>query len=206
VAAFPDPKSEPPTAKARQTRSALLRSASEAFVERGYAAVSVRDLARRNHVTSGAIYGHFRNKADLLADVVEERLTTDLELYSRELGPMKLKGSLARIWRNYRSRRALRALLVEAAAAARTDADVRERIGALQTAKLREWQAIYRDIQRDEGLDPSGDMDTLLVLLWAAELGLGVLEALDVETPKPAAWARMVERLIGSYEPGAGRR
>ena len=152
-------------------------------------------------MTSGAIYGHFRNKADLLAEVVEERLTKDLELFSRELGPMKLKDSLARIWRNYRSRRALRALLVEAAAAGRTDPDVRERIGALQAAKLREWQAIYRDIQRNEGLDPEGDMDTLLVLLWAAELGLGVLEALDVDTPKPAAWARMVERLIGSYEP-----
>jgi AcrR family transcriptional regulator len=203
MTALPDPKSEPPTEKARRTRSALLRSAADAFVERGYGAVSVRDLARQNRVTSGAIYGHFRNKADLLADVVEERLTSDLEHFSRELGPMRLADSLARIWRNYRSRRALRALLVEAAAAARTDADVRERIGALQAAKLREWQAIYRDVQRDEGLDPGADMDTLVVLLWAAELGLGVLEALDVETPKPGAWARAVERLVDAYEPAS---
>ena len=44
MAALPDPKSGPPTAKARLTRDALLRSASDAFVERGYGAVSVRDL------------------------------------------------------------------------------------------------------------------------------------------------------------------
>ena len=198
-------RNEPPTSKARETRAALLRSAADAFVEDGYGAVSVRDLAHRNRVTSGAIYGHFRNKADLLAEVVEERLTTDLELFSREIGPTTLKESLGRIWRNYRSRRALRALLVEGAAAARTDPEVRERIGEMQAAKLREWQAIYRGIQRAEGLDPDADMETFVVLLWAAELGLGVLEALDVDLPKPGAWGRIVERLVASFEPTTKR-
>jgi TetR/AcrR family transcriptional regulator, transcriptional repressor for nem operon len=195
-----EPKGEPPTPRARETRAALVRSATNAFVDDGYRAVSVRDLARRNRVTSGAIYGHFRNKADLLAEVVEERLRDDLELAYRDVGPSTLGSYLGRQWRNYRSRRALRALLLEAAAAARTDADVRERIGDLQTAKLREWQRIYRDIRTDQDLDPTADMDTLVVMLWAAELGLGVLDALDVDLPKPAAWGRMVERVVGAFE------
>ncbi|HZP28779.1 MAG TPA: helix-turn-helix domain-containing protein [Acidimicrobiia bacterium] len=202
MSAVAEPRSGPLTPKARETRAALLRSAADEFVERGYAAVSVRDLARRNRVTSGAIYGHFRNKADLLAEVVEERIATDLEHASRDPGPTSLRTYLGRQWRNYRSRRALRTLLVEGAAAARTDADVRARIGELQEAKLREWQAIYRRIQSDEGLDPDADMETLVVLLWAAELGLGLLEALDVELPRPGAWGRIVERLVGSFEGG----
>jgi hypothetical protein len=43
-------------------------------------------------------------------------------------------------------------------------------------------------------------MDAVLVMLWATELGLGLLESWDVELPKPAAWARLVDRLLGSLE------
>jgi hypothetical protein len=89
---------------------------------------------------------------------------------------------------------------VEAAAAARVDPEVERQMHDLQVAKLAEWKAIYHDIQRDEGLDPDVDMDAVLVMLWATELGLGLLESWDVELPKPAAWARLVDRLLGSLE------
>jgi hypothetical protein len=36
--------------------------------------------------------------------------------------------------------------------------------------------------------------------LWAAELGLGVLEALDVALPKPSTLSRTVRRLVASLE------
>ena len=60
----------PLTEKARSTRAALVHSASALLVEQGYVAVSVRDLARRTHLTSGAIYVHFSNKADLLVAAI----------------------------------------------------------------------------------------------------------------------------------------
>jgi hypothetical protein len=41
-------------------------------------------------------------------------------------------------------------------------------------------------------------MDTLLVLLWAAELGVGLLESWDVQLPRPTAWARLIERILNS--------
>ena len=43
-------------------------------------------------------------------------------------------------------------------------------------------------------------MDTLVVLLWAMELGLGVLEAAEVELPTPAAWSATLRRLLESVE------
>jgi hypothetical protein len=43
-------------------------------------------------------------------------------------------------------------------------------------------------------------MDAVLTMLWATELGLGLLESWDVELPKPATWGRVVERFIGSLE------
>jgi len=181
--------------KARATRAALIRSACDAFVDEGYGAVSVRDLARRTKLTSGAIYGHFRNKADLLVAAVGEKLVAELEAPQR--GKDKgLAEYLAAQARDYRSRSALRALIVEGAAAARIDEDVKNQLRGLQIAKLDEWRAIYHEVQRTQGLDPDADMDTLVVFLWAAEVGLGVLEALDIPLPKPAAWSRLIERVV----------
>jgi AcrR family transcriptional regulator len=191
---------EPLTQKARATRAALVRSAYELFIEQGYGAVSVRDLARRTQVTSGALYGHFRNKADLLVAAIADHIDEDLRASG---GPDRLRGYLQRQWRSYRSRAGLRALLVEAAAAARIDPEVKRQLHDLQTAKLDEWKEIYARLQASEDLDPTVDMEAVVIMLWATELGLGLLESWDVELPKPAAWGRVVDRVIGSLERSA---
>jgi AcrR family transcriptional regulator len=190
---------EPLTSKARATRAALVQSAYELFIEEGYGAVSVRGLARRTQVTSGAIYGHFRNKADLLVAAIADHIDRDLYLEPDGRGA-GLRSYLQRQWRGYRSRAGLRALLVEAAAAARVDAEVERQMHDLQQAKLAEWKAVYHDIQDEEGLDPDVDMDAVLIMLWATELGLGLLESWDIELPKPATWARLVDRVLASLE------
>jgi AcrR family transcriptional regulator len=188
----------PLTEKARTTRAALVESATALFVEQGYGAVSVRDLARQTQVTSGAIYGHFRNKADLLVAAIARHITQDLDLPSR--GHSGFRTTITRQWRTYRSRAGLRALWVEGAAAARIDPDVRQQLHELQSARLSEWKVIYHHIQETEGLDPDVDIEAVLIMLWATELGLGMLESWDVELPKPATWARLVDRVLGSLE------
>ena len=190
---------EPLTQKARATRAALVRSASELFIEQGYGAVSVRDLARRTQVTSGALYGHFRNKADVLVAAIGDHIEQDLYLPST--GRVTLRAYMQRQWKTYRSRAGLRALLVEGAAAARIDPEVKRQLHELQTATLAEWRTIYQELQEQEGLDPTVDMDAVLTMLWATELGLGLLESWDVELPNPATWGRVVDRFIGSLEP-----
>jgi AcrR family transcriptional regulator len=193
----------PLTSKARTTRAALVRSAYDAFIEQGYGAVSVRDLARRTQVTSGAIYGHFRNKADLLVAAIADHI--DRDLYLKANAETTLRTYMQRQWRGYRSRSGLRSLMVEAAAAARIDSEVKRQLHELQNKKLAEWRSIYHDVQEQEGLDPDIDMDALLIMLWATELGLGMLEAWDVDLPKPGAWARLADRFLGSLEQQGAR-
>jgi AcrR family transcriptional regulator len=190
--------SPPLTKKARTTRAALVRSAYEVFIEQGYGAVSVRDLARRTEVTSGAIYGHFRNKADLLVAAIADHIDRDLYLKSKTGDT--LRAYMQRQWRAYRSRSGLRALMVEAAAAARIDPEVKRQLHELQRKQLAEWRVIYHELQEAEGLDASVDMDAVLTMLWATELGLGMLEAWEVDLPRPATWSHLVERFIGSLE------
>ena len=55
---------------ARATRSAIVQLAGELFAERGYIETSIRDISRHASVTTGAIYGHFRGKAELLAEAI----------------------------------------------------------------------------------------------------------------------------------------
>ena len=68
-----------PSAKAVATRAALIELAAEMFATNGYLQTSIRDIAREASLTTGAIYGHFRNKAELLAEAISSRTETDLE-------------------------------------------------------------------------------------------------------------------------------
>jgi len=66
-------------------RARLLRVAQELFAERGYAAVSVRALARAAHVSPAMIAYYFRDKAGLL-DAVLDEVFERLMAQIRELG------------------------------------------------------------------------------------------------------------------------
>ena len=63
------------TRKAEQsdaTRKALLGAGRALFAERGYRHTSTQEVVARAGVTRGALYHHFRDKADLFAAVFEE--------------------------------------------------------------------------------------------------------------------------------------
>ena len=52
-------------------RERILNVAEELFVESGYRAVSIRDIAQACNVTNAALYYHFPNKAALFREVME---------------------------------------------------------------------------------------------------------------------------------------
>jgi AcrR family transcriptional regulator len=188
-----------PTPKARATRARLIATAAEAFVDEGYGATSVRDLAQRSDMTSGAIYGHFSSKANLLGEAIRLRIEEDLEGRSRRTyDDTNLADWLAHNFRDYRARRALRALIIEGAAAARVDEDVRRLLRRVIVAKQQEWAELYRQTWDEEGLDPEVDPEGLMTIMFAAELGLGVLEAFDIDPPKPGVASTIIGKLVGS--------
>ena len=97
---------------------------------------------------------------------------------------------------DYPARASLRALLLEGAAAARRNPGVRASLRKEQLGHLEWWIRVYQSWQQRLDVDPEVDVDTLLRFLWAAELGLGVLEAYGITPPKPKAWQGIIERLM----------
>ena len=51
------------------SRADILEAAAHCFMERGYSATSIDDVARRLGATKGRIYHHYSSKSDLFADV-----------------------------------------------------------------------------------------------------------------------------------------
>jgi AcrR family transcriptional regulator len=181
------------------TRERLLELAAEVFAHEGYGAVSVRDLARRSSLTTGAIYAHFLNKAELLVEAIDARVAADVES-SRDRTDVTFVNYLAQLGRHYPERRDLRALLVEGAAAARNDATVRDRLAAEQGERFDSWVAEYQAGQERGELDPSLDMRDTVLLLWTVELGLGVVEAIGLAPPDPDTWSELMRRLVHAIE------
>jgi AcrR family transcriptional regulator len=57
---------DPSGRRAARRKLEILRGAAAAFRDRGYAATSVRDIARRTGMTPGNLYYYFRNKQEIL--------------------------------------------------------------------------------------------------------------------------------------------
>ena len=186
--------------KARATRASLVELAAQMFAENGYVQTSIRDISRRGSLTTGAIYGHFRNKADLLAEAISMRTAEELEAQSLEVGEQDYVETLTRIAEQYPSRKRLRALIVQGAAAAQTDDETRARLRDEQLAHVRVWMDAYNRYRDDMGIHPSVDMEAALLYTYAVELGLGVLEGFGIEPTSAKGWAGIQNRLARSLQ------
>lgn len=185
---------------APSTRDRLLALASTVFANEGYSSASVRDLAARSDLTSGAIYGNFRSKADLLLAAIDTQIYDEL-VQVPPPGISEIADVLAHIFSGYEDRRQLRALLLEGAVAGRSDTEVRETLAADQTAKLEEWSEIYRVWQERNEIDSELETRDVVALLWAMELGLGVLEAIGVDLPAGEEIGTIVGRFVRGVAP-----
>lgn len=187
--------------KSRATRESLVALAAEMFAQRGYVQTSIRDISRRADVTSGAIYGHFRNKADLLAAAISARTTEELEARSVGIGEeADYIETLTRLAREYRQRRQLRALILQGAAAAQTDEETRASLREEQLAHLDAWLKEYEANRDRMGIHPDVDMQAALLYTWAVELGLGVLEGLGIEPRSAKGWSEVQNRLARALQ------
>src|SRR4026207_2480642 len=72
-------KSEPRWTRRKHARPEEITAAAlESFVERGYAATRLEDIAARAGISKGTLYLYFANKEDLFKAVVREGLASPI--------------------------------------------------------------------------------------------------------------------------------
>ena len=59
--------------KGGRTRQSILQAAYELFLEKGYAATSMRAIAERTGLALGGIYNHFENKDAIFSELIIDR-------------------------------------------------------------------------------------------------------------------------------------
>ena len=77
------------SARSAATRQALVTAARHLFAERGYGDVGTEEIVRAAGLTRGALYHHFRDKAELFAAVFEE---VEIETNTRIAGAVESAG------------------------------------------------------------------------------------------------------------------
>lgn len=79
-------KSEPRWTRRKEARPEEITSAAlELFVERGYAATRLEDVAARAGISKGTLYLYFANKEELFKAVVREALVARLVEFSGQI-------------------------------------------------------------------------------------------------------------------------
>jgi TetR/AcrR family acrAB operon transcriptional repressor len=82
--------------KAQETRNRILDTAEKVFVEKGVSNTSLAQLAEAAGVTRGAIYWHFKNKADLF-DAMMSRVVLPMEEMAARAGDDNLADPMAHV-------------------------------------------------------------------------------------------------------------
>jgi AcrR family transcriptional regulator len=183
------------------TRDRLLQAAAEVFAEKGYDRTGVQEIARRAGFTTGAIYGRFRGKADLLLAAIAEQSHDEFEeLFAQH----NFEGRAADIITSVGSHLVTeefdsgQGLLLEAVVASRREPELRRTLRAAIDERVAMLTELVEEAKKSGEVDP--DLDTFSVVRFCHAVGLGFLlfGALGLERPDPEPWEALITRLIAA--------
>lgn len=188
--------------RADETRTKLVDAAAEVFSERGYDGAGVQEIARRAGLTTGAIYGRFTGKAELLREAIAARSTDELDdLFNQH----RFEGHVSDVIRVAGSHlvergepeiRTGEALLLEAFVAARRDPEIRVEVKAILEERAARLAEIIEAAKADGSVDPAVDTDAAVRFCHAVGLGFLIYDALDLDLPQAGPWEDLITRLV----------
>jgi AcrR family transcriptional regulator len=187
------------------TRDRILAAAAEVFAERGYEGAAVSDIARRAGFTTGAIYGRFRDKAELLLEVVRGVLESQQEaaVLAAAGGDNGVSSRFAELVGEFvdTDREASRALVLEAHVAARRDETVGALLRDFQSERLAALRDLVAEAQARGEVAADLDPTTVATLFLAIPLGIVLLDTAGVDVPGADTWAEVARQTAISLRP-----
>lgn len=168
-----------------QTRETLMVTAVEHFLERGYAAASLDQIAEDAGYSKGAVYSNFKNKDELCAEVLGRIRLTKVGEITAQLGTgSSVDDAISEfaVWaeRTIGDQR-WTLLEVEYSVRSRHSDEIREKIasGAEQVRVL--IAGVVRHLTEVNGVKPSIDPDAAALRILSVGIGLGIQRAISPE-------------------------
>ena len=189
------------------TRTRLVDAAAEVFAEKGYDRAGVQEIARRAGMTTGAIYGRFTGKAELLQEAIESRTTDELDdLFAshafdgRATDILKIVG--AHLVTPTEDDGDEGALLLEAFTAARRDVEVQSSLQKVLDERSAKLAELVEAAKVDGSIESSFDTESIVTFCHAVGLGFLLFDVLTSPLPQPQPWEQLITRLVSSLAPG----
>jgi AcrR family transcriptional regulator len=156
------------------------------FVEQGYFAVSIRDIAKAADLTNGAVYGHFRSKGQLLVQVIRWKHTERDHAIDFATAAQPMRGI---DFMYDKLGRDVRLLEVDAAAAARHDIDVRTGMTELSHERLQHIEQAVESV--------ASDPRALAWFITTMGVGIGLRESAGLRSPSVKRMRETVSAAFG---------
>lgn len=175
-------------------RQQLLDAATHVFAEQGYAGTKVADIVRASGLSSGAMYGRFRSKNELMMEAVVSaalRATTALasdqdvgefiaEFASRRHGPLS----------------DLEAVQLEAYVTARREPEVAAAIAAGRQQRRDAIAPLVEQASAGGLVDEDSDIESILYFFDTMNLGLLLQRAAGIGPPDSERWEEFVRKVL----------
>ncbi|GAC1599094.1 MAG: hypothetical protein NVS3B21_25270 [Acidimicrobiales bacterium] len=179
-------------------RERLLDAAARVFARQGYDGTRILDIVREAGLSTGAVYGRFRSKNDLLREAVVARSSVAARLGAE--GASRVADLVARgAAHNTGPLGDVEAVRLEAFVAARREPEVAR---ALTEADAR-WRTsvapLVETAQRDGTIAADVDPEAVLYFVRTLHLGLLVQRGSGLPGPDPATWEALVTRIVASF-------
>lgn len=185
------------------TRDRLIEAAIEVFWERGYDGAGVQEIARRAGLTTGAIYGKFRGKADLLFESIDARGDNELdELFNAQLASGRAGDFLADLGSHLLDPdpTSKGVLLMEAFTAARRDPDLSRLVRSLIDRRGSSLAALIERAREQGDIGDGVSTDALARFSLVLALGSLLFNALGLDRPDEQEWSSLIRRLVDALE------
>lgn len=188
-----------------ERRQDILDAAARVFIEKGYTAATMQEIATGCEFAPGTLYRYFPGKADLIAAVVSECMAKYHEVITEVTGAAPTPGTgftmLGEHVAGALSETAWQqdcTLRMESYLAARRDEVLRERLEGPLRETLADLASVIRAAQAGGEVDPAVDADALALLLHGAVAGLSALAIPLRDTDAASAAWRLLTQLVGA--------
>lgn len=179
-------------------REQLLAAAARVFAREGYAGTKIQDIVREAGLSTGAVYGRFRNKDHLLREAVISRSASVAHIGLPPGGRVAdlIERNALETGRQLSDDEAVR---LEAFVTARREPEVAAAVAEAQA----EWRAAVQPLVEaaiaDGTVGPGVDPDAVLYFVRTVALGLLMQRAAGLPGPDIEGWADLVRRIVASF-------